>query len=122
MLQQEVMPILKTKVKTKFLKDLISKYLQLYQEIQQYTECVNVEHVAYSNESNELIVSFNKNPLRKQISALEKFLFVAGLVQTIKNIHPCTSIHLLVNHQPLQDDHLNFQFPWLTNQFDLCKT
>lgn len=63
--------------------------------------------------SKELYLSFNKEPFNKQDSIYTKLMLIEGLLTTLReNKIPVQSVHFLVHHQALIDDHFNFSISW----------
>lgn len=71
------------------------------------------ESVLFSPSGYEMYVSFNRNPLDKQWSIQQKESFILSLLKNYKE-NGCTasSVYFLVQHQPLNDPHLDFSRPW----------
>lgn len=66
-----------------------------------------------SASGNELYISFDRNPLNKQQSTHEKWMWIEGLLKTLReNGITIPRIHFLVHHQPMHDGHLDFSSPW----------
>jgi hypothetical protein len=77
------------------------------------TKTVSLQSAMLSPAQHELYISFTRNPLEKEKSIQEKWLFIEGLLKTIReNGLMLQAIHFLVQHQPLNDPHLDFSKPW----------
>lgn len=63
-------------------------------------------------------LSFDHNVLGKEETIFKKWMFIEGLLKTIaSNDIVITHVQFLVQHQPLQDIHLDFSMPWPLNGF-----
>jgi hypothetical protein len=63
-------------------------------------------------------ISFDHNILGKEETIFKKWMLIEGLLKTILSSGITISqIQFLVQHQPLQDAHLDFSMPWLINGF-----
>lgn len=61
----------------------------------------------------ELFLSLNKDLFKSQDATHAKLMIVHSLLKTIhENKIPIQSVRLLVHHQILMDDHLNFSISW----------
>ena len=58
-------------------------------------------------------VSCNQSPFHAQDSTIKKIMIIEGFLKTLKeNKISIPFVQFLTNHQPLQDDHLDFTVPW----------
>ena len=58
-------------------------------------------------------ISYNQAPFNEQDNTLTKLMIIEGLLKTLRqNNITINSIQFLTNHQPMQDDHLDFTIPW----------
>lgn len=66
---------------------------------------ISSAHTAY--------ISFDHNILGKEEIIFKKWMLIEGLLKTIaSNDVGITHVQFLVQHQPLQDAHLDFSMPW----------
>jgi hypothetical protein len=73
---------------------------------------------AIINSHKEMFLSFNKDIFNMQSSTYTKLMIIHGLLKTIHhNKIPVQSIRLLIHHQIVLDDHLNFSIPWPINGY-----
>lgn len=64
-------------------------------------------------QSGTAYLSFDHNILGKEETIFKKWLVVESLLKTIaSNDIAITHVQFLVQHQPLQDVHLDFSLPW----------
>lgn len=69
--------------------------------------------VSLSSSKQEAFICLNQYPFEKSWSTYKKMMWIESLLKTIReNGISITSIRLLVQHQPLQDDHLHFELSW----------
>ncbi|MCX5923986.1 MAG: hypothetical protein NTZ68_00975 [Candidatus Dependentiae bacterium] len=72
-----------------------------------------VQSVALSPSGSEAFISLNQYPFDKSCSTYQKLMLIESLLKTLhENKIPIAFIRLLVHHQPLHDDHLNFEAAW----------
>lgn len=63
-------------------------------------------------------LSFDHNVLSKEETIFKKWMLIEGLLKTITlNDIAITHVQFLVQHQPLQDVHLDFSMPWPIHGF-----
>lgn len=65
-------------------------------------------------QSGHAYISFDRYPFEKEHATThDKLLWIEGLLKTIReNGINIQSVQFLVNHQPLNDPHLDFSNPW----------
>jgi hypothetical protein len=81
-------------------------------------QTINLESVLFSSSNSIAHVSFNQNPLPSQGSILQKWMWIESLLKTLReNGIKLQAVQLLVHHQPLVDDHLDFTNPWPLHGF-----
>lgn len=68
--------------------------------------------------SGQAYISFDHTPFDGQQTIQEKWLWVEGLLTTIReNANTIQSVRLLARHKPLHDPHLDFTNPWPLHGF-----
>jgi hypothetical protein len=68
--------------------------------------------------ANTAYISFDHNILGKEETIFKKWMLIEGLLKTIaSNDIGITHVQFLVQHQPLQDTHLDFSMPWSIHGF-----
>lgn len=95
------------------IQNLLNAWL-LFLEDEHVTEFENkVISVALSPSKQEAFISLNQYPFDSSWSTYRKLMWTESLLKTIKdNNVPIVSVRLLVQHQPILDDHLNFTATW----------
>ncbi|MBM17787.1 MAG: hypothetical protein CL947_01805 [Epsilonproteobacteria bacterium] len=112
-LKQEVTDIIYSDNVSQNLKQLINSWFLFLDDEDIMTQETYVESVILSPSKQEAFISLNQIPFEGSWSTYQKLFWIEGMLTTIKNNKiPITAIRLLVHHQPLQDDHLNFAIPW----------
>jgi hypothetical protein len=113
MKQETAEIIVSTNDKATTLKHLINSWCMLLEENNITDKQIAAQSVALSPSKQEAFVCLNHPPFLPQASTYEKMMIIESLLKTIRsNITGITHIRLLINHQPLQDEHLNFDIPW----------
>ena len=94
-------------------KNLTNNWLSLLDEEGIIKKKVTVQSTALSKTKNECYLSFDQTPFAKEDSTFKKLMLTEGLLKTLKeNDIPLQSIHFLVHHKILNDNHLDFTNPW----------
>ncbi len=92
---------------------LLNYWLRLLEEYDIINKHITIQSVAIAPNEQNLFVSFDRNPLLKNWSIFHKWMFVEGLLQTIRsNTDHLLAILFLIRHQKLTDMHLDFSHPW----------
>ena len=95
------------------LKQLINNWFTLLEEERITDQQITVQSVALAPNNQEAFISLHQYPFDKQTSTHTKLMLMESLLKTIKEAKlNITSIRLLVHHQVLQDDQLNFDISW----------
>lgn len=98
---------------TQNIKLLLNSWFLFLEEEGLTDKQIFVQSVALSPSGSEAFISLNQYPFDKSASTYQKLMLVESLLKTLQeNKIPITYIRLLVHHQPLQDDHLNFDTAW----------
>lgn len=104
--------------KTHQIQYLINTWLTFLDEEHIMDKKVSLQTVLLASSDQEALLSFDRMPLDPQSSTFNKWMWVEGLLKTIReNKIPLQRIRLLVHHQPLNDDHLDFSNPWPLHGF-----
>ncbi len=97
---------------------LINAWLTLLHEENNMEKKVTLHTVLLSASDQIAYLSFDSDPLSKESATYDKWLFIEGLLKTIReNNISLQQIQLLVQHQLMQDPHLDFSKPWPVNGF-----
>jgi hypothetical protein len=79
-------------------------------------EKICLQSVSLAINERDAVISFDRVPFNDQSSCFEKWMWVEGLLKTIKESGLILqSIRFLVHHQELVDTHLDFSNPWPGN-------
>ena len=90
---------------------LINTWLTLLDEEKVMSKKVSLQSALLSNK--DAYLSFDRNPFNPEDSTFEKWMWVEGLLKTIKqNDIILQNVYLLTHHQTIIDDHLDFSRPW----------
>ena len=74
---------------------------------------VTIQNACVSFTQDELMVSLSRLPFYKNDTALQKLGLIETLFKTVRTVFPTLKkIRLLVNHEPMVDDLLDFSQPW----------
>ena len=96
---------------------ILNKLLTLMHEDHMVHKKIQIQSVLVSN-TEQAYISFDRNPLLKDATLYAKWVLMESLLKTIReNNIPISSVWFLVNHQPLQDTHLDFSNAWPINGF-----
>lgn len=100
------------------MQQLIGRWLQLIHEEKIVRKKIAVQASLLNFNQHELFLSFDRPPWNKESPSFEKWMIIEGLLKTIKNSEPSiTHVRFLINHQPIQDIHLDFTNAWPTTGF-----
>lgn len=92
---------------------LLNSWLSFLDEEHLMEKKVTIITALISGSGNDLYLSFDRNPLPEEASSYQKWLWVEGLLKTIReNGIKIPNIYFLVHHQPLIDHHIDFNNPW----------
>ena len=95
----------------KTLKYLINSWLTLLEEDDIQEKRIGLQSVAIHNKN--AYISLDRNPFDKAMPIIEKWLWIEGLLKTIReNKIDIKTVQLLVHHKVLHDYHLDFSNPW----------
>lgn len=91
---------------------LINSWLALITEEEINQRYIVLQSITL-NEQLEAYISFNRNPFNKAMATFEKWLWIEGLMKTIReNGISLQGLYFLVHHKPLIDPHLDFTNAW----------
>ena len=92
---------------------LINSWLTLLDEEHVMNKKVTLQSALLSSSGQEAYASFDRKPFNKEASTFGKWMWIEGLLKTIRdNGIQLQKINFLVHHQPLHDNHLDFSNPW----------
>ncbi len=92
---------------------LVNSWLTLLDDDAIMDKKVTLQTAIISPSGSDLYLSFDRNPLPTECSTFVAWMWVEGLLKTLREngIH-LQNVQFLVHHQPVVDDHLDFSNPW----------
>lgn len=110
---KEICQIIQHNEQTETLKQLIDTFFLVWHEADLLEHGVQTQAIILSPTQSNLFISLQQNPFNPQSSCYEKLQLIQCLFKSIKAIAPTVlHVQLLVQHQPLQDVHLDFGYSW----------
>jgi hypothetical protein len=101
---------------TKNIHYLINSWLNLLEEEDINEKRISVESVAIHD--HKAYISFDRNPFDKNKATFDKWLWIEGLLKTIReNNVPLQEVQFLAHHKIVNDYHLDFSNSWPINGF-----
>ena len=92
---------------------IIANWLTMLYEEKIIKEKITLQSALFDPANTRLYISFDQTPFRANQSTHEKWMFIQGLIRTLKeNGIQIQGIYFLVNHASLQDDQLDFINAW----------
>lgn len=108
----EQVDILQTEDNAQTVQHLINSWLTLLDEETIMGKKVTLQSALISP-NGLLYLSFDRNPFNEKNSTHTKWMWVEGLLKTMReNNISLQNIRFLVHHQTMQDGHLDFSNPW----------
>lgn len=108
----EKQELLWTENNEKNIFQLINAWLTLLEEEHITTKKINLQSALIST-AGCAYLSFDHNLLPKEETIFKKWMLIESLLTTIShNSIPVCCVQFLVQHQQLQDQHLDFSLPW----------
>ena len=100
------------------LTNLIQSWLTIIDEEQLTVHKITLQTALISYNSQIAYLSFDQNLLSSNSSTYQKLMLIEGLLKTLRHNHiTIPSIQLLVQHQLIDDHHLDFSNPWPISGF-----
>jgi len=79
---------------------------------------VILQDATLSPSSTDAYLSFDRNPFQQKWSTYEKWMWIEGLLKTIREQGlPIKNIYFLVHHRPLVDRHIDTSHSWRVEGF-----
>lgn len=95
-----------------------NRWFSLLDEENFHSKKVIVQSVTLSRSGTIGYISLDRYPFEPESSTYEKYLFIEGLLKTLRTLGtPLTHIYFLVHHKTLDDYHLDFSHPWPLKSF-----
>ncbi len=100
------------------IKQIINTWLGYLKNEKLIDPVVAIESVVLSPAEQEAYLSFNQPFSWKEWSIFKKLMLIESLCKTLKSTGlPIKFITILVNHEPMIDDHIDFTHPWSADGF-----
>ncbi len=100
------------------LKYSANRWLSLLDEENLHSKKVVTQSVSLSPSGTIAYLSLDRYPFENESSTYEKYMFIEGLLKTLRAQQMAvTHICFLVHHKPLNDYHLDFSHPWPIKSF-----
>lgn len=95
------------------ISNLVQNWLSLLDEEKLINTKVELQAAILTQNNQTVYLSFDHNLLPKEFSTYQKLLLIESLLKTLRaNQIAIPNIMFLVNHQLLNDPHLDFSCPW----------
>lgn len=95
------------------IKLLLSSWLMFLDDEHITDKDTQIISVCLSPSKQEAFICLNQYPFERDWSSYQKLMWIESMLKTIReNKVPITAVRLLVLHEPLLDDHLNFNISW----------
>jgi hypothetical protein len=96
---------------------LVTSWLTLLDEEGAMSHKITLQ-AALMSANRQLYLSFDRTPFDENSSTHDKWMWIEGVLATIKENEPAVhSVHFLVHHLPLEDNHLDFSNAWPISGF-----
>ena len=93
--------------------NLVQNWLSLLDEEKLVLIKIDLQSTILTQNNQTVYLSFDHNLLSKELSTYQKILLIESLLKTLRaNQISVPNIQFLVNHQILNDPHLDFSYPW----------
>jgi len=110
---KEKVYLLWTNDKAKNIEYLINSWLTLLDEERVMKKRVSLQTVLLASSLQKAYLSFDRNPFSSDSPTHEKWMWVEGLLKTLReNDIDLQTVYFLVHHQIMDDYHLDFSNPW----------
>ncbi len=98
---------------TQNIQRLLNYWLHLLEESDIINKRITIQSIAIAPNEQDLYISFDRTPFLKKWSIFHKWMFMEGLLQTIRsNTSRLYTVLFLIRHQTIADTHLDFSHPW----------
>jgi hypothetical protein len=109
----EEVDIIWSSSKSQTVKYLIDSWLSLIDEEQLMEKKTSLQSAVLGASESDIFLSFDRNPFSKESNVFEKWMWVEGLLKTLRESDlKVQNIRFLVHHQDMYDIHLDFSHPW----------
>lgn len=112
--KQEVKELLIADDPEKKATTILANWLTLMHEEKVLPHKVGLQAALLSPTKTHLYISCDQNPFSQSQSTHDKLMLIEGLMKSLgANGIKVQGVYFLVNHEVLQDEHLDFSNPWL---------
>jgi len=99
--------------KSQNIQYLINSWLTLLEDEKLIKKKVSLQAVLLSSSEKHAFLSFDQNPFSDEDTIYEKWMWIEGLLKTIrKNDILLQDIQFLIHHKEIADNHIDFSRPW----------
>lgn len=92
---------------------LITNWLNTLDAEEITNKKITLQSALLSPSCSDVYLSFDRNPLEKNWSTFQKWMWIEGLLKTIRAQQiPIQNIYFLVQHKPIIDSHLDCSHAW----------
>lgn len=100
------------------IKQTVNTWLKYLKGEKLIEQSITIDSVVLSPSEQDAYLSFNQSFNWKEWSIHRKWMLIDCLCKTLKSSDiPLKTISILVNHEPMVDDHLDFDHPWSIDGF-----
>lgn len=116
--QQDYVHLLFSENKAQNAQLLVNRWLEIAHEEGISKKKISLQNAFIIMSEQELILSFDNSLFGKESSTFDKWMFIEGILKTIKeNMPTIKKVRFLLLHQPLIDTHLDFSNAWPVSGF-----
>lgn len=91
---------------------IVANWLSFLEDEQLSPKKISLQTALVDPQHTAVYLSFDQTPFVKESSTISKWLWIQGLLKTIRSNSPeIQNVYILVNHQPLQDMHIDLSHP-----------
>lgn len=92
---------------------VIRSWLTLLDEEEILLKSVTLQSIATDAYDQELFISLDRSPFDPESSTYDAYMLMESLLKSLRSADiALQSVRMLVDHAPLQDNHLDFSQPW----------
>lgn len=114
----ETMEIVWPEQKALAVEYLLNSWLGILDEENVSSEKIAIQSVILAPNEQELYISLTRNPFSSQDIAFNKWMWIEGLLKTIReNVPNIQRVRFLIQHKTFTDAHLDFVNPWPIHGF-----
>lgn len=100
------------------LYSLVTSWLNTLDAEEITSKKIILQNATLSPSQSDAYLSFDRNPFGQNWSTHEKWMWIEGLINTLRDHQlPIQNIYLLVHHKPLIDRHIDATHPWPISGF-----